>query len=68
MVQALRAKGYVKGIFGKEYRSRKEVTVPVTCKTRTNSSSKNSKAHDSSTLHNLGFPHRLFLISHLFSA
>lgn len=60
MVQPIRAKGYVKGAFDREYRTRKEVTVLVTCKTRLDSSSKNSKADNSSTPHHLGFPHTLF--------
>lgn len=66
MVQAIRAKGYVKGTFGREYRSRKEVTALVTCKTRPESSSKNSKAHDSSTLHHFGFLHIIFNITSIF--
>lgn len=65
--QAIRAKGHAKGTFGRKYRSRKEVTVLVTCKSRPDSSSKNSKAHDSSPLHHLSFLHTSFLIAHLFS-
>lgn len=67
MVQAIRAKGHEKGNFGRKYRSRKEVTVLVTCKTRPDAFSKNSKAHNSSNLHHLGFLHTLLLIPHLFS-
>jgi len=42
MVQAMRAKGYAKGDFSREYRTRKKVTVLVTCKTRPDSPSENS--------------------------
>lgn len=42
MVQAIRAKGYAKGAFSREYRTRKKVTVLVTCQTRPDSSAENS--------------------------